>query len=150
MNHFKIFNLKPEFDIDQKSLLVKYFELQKENHPDQNNNSSDSSNINEAYEILKDDISRAEYLLNLKEISLPNLKMDVLAEFLEENEDIENSVDKDNLKKILDQKNSKLKEIILKMSIIFDDNISKFAILCTEAKYIKRMISNIKQKIKIL
>ena len=150
MNHFETFNLKPVFDIDQKSLLARYFELQKKYHPDQNNKSKNASNINEAYEILKDDISRAEYLLDLNKIALPNLDIDLLSIFLEENEEIENSSDKENLKMILDQKNTRLKEIISEMHIIIDNNFSKFAILCTEAKYVKRIISNIKQKIKTL
>ncbi len=74
---FELFNLTPNFFIDEKLLFKNYTELQKAFHPDKQINKSSSeriialelsSKLNKSYEVLKSPKSRAEYLLFLKDI----------------------------------------------------------------------------------
>jgi molecular chaperone HscB len=62
-NHFQIFDIAPNLDLNSNDLEEKYLELQLQFHPDLFINKSQdkqekakisSSNINNAYEILKD------------------------------------------------------------------------------------------------
>ena len=72
MNHFELFGLPVNFELDSASLATTYRDLQRTLHPDNFANSSErerllsvqkSSQINDAYSILKSPIQRAEYIL---------------------------------------------------------------------------------------
>ena len=74
MNHFELFGLPVNFELDSASLAVTYRELQRTLHPDNFAAASErerlvavqkSSQVNDAYSILKSPIQRAEYLLAL-------------------------------------------------------------------------------------
>lgn len=74
-NPFVLFNLPESFDIDKKLLNEQYLNLQKALHPDKFAHCSEqeqrlaiqkSAQINDALEILKNPISRAEYLIALR------------------------------------------------------------------------------------
>ncbi len=74
MNYFELFGLTAQFPIDQLHLSSQYRQLQKQLHPDNFVNASErdyllsvqkAAEINDAYHILKNDISRAEYLIDL-------------------------------------------------------------------------------------
>ena len=71
-NYFELFGLEPGFELDQTQLLSQYRNLQKELHPDRFIQADDHQKlisvqntalVNEAYQTLKVDTSRAEYLL---------------------------------------------------------------------------------------
>jgi len=71
-NYFELFGLAPEFGLDQSKLLSQYRTLQKALHPDRFTQADDHQKlisvqntalVNEAYQTLKADTSRAEYLL---------------------------------------------------------------------------------------
>ena len=64
MNYFEILKLPIAYDIDTDLMTRNYFSLQRNSE-----NSVDSGVLNEAYNVLKNDIRRAEYFLNLKNIS---------------------------------------------------------------------------------
>lgn len=101
MKFFEIFEIKPSFKICQNNLKKKFLELQKKYHPDNYASASDhektlallnSSMINDGFEILKDDLSRAEYLLKCNKIELNNqtnpeflIKQMEYEDYLEEN-----------------------------------------------------------------
>jgi molecular chaperone HscB len=105
-DYFIMFNLEQKFDIDQKLLQENYLKLQQICHPDKQINKTNSerifllkyaSKLNDAYETLKDDKRRAEYLLFLNGIIInqeegDNVKPDpiMLSEILEISEDPEN------------------------------------------------------------
>lgn len=74
MNYFELFSIPASFTIDQASLSEIYRELQKQYHPDKFAMNSDSerlaamqksTEINDAYQTLKDSCLRAQYLLLL-------------------------------------------------------------------------------------
>ncbi|OUD13299.1 Fe-S protein assembly co-chaperone HscB [Thioflexithrix psekupsensis] len=73
-SYFDVFNLPVQFDIDTDKLSVHYRELQRTIHPDKYVNASDrdrrlaiekATQINDAFETLKNPISRSQYLLQL-------------------------------------------------------------------------------------
>ncbi len=70
---FQIFSLKPSYEINVENLTQLYFELQSKTHPDRFMNGSPQerelaeskgADINKAYLLLKDPLSRAELLLS--------------------------------------------------------------------------------------
>ncbi len=72
MNHFELFGLPTQFELDGSLLSSQFRELQKRFHPDNFAIAPErerllavqkASQINDAYRILKDPIARAEYLL---------------------------------------------------------------------------------------
>jgi molecular chaperone HscB len=76
-NYFELFDLPVSFDVDISRLQQQYMQLQKQLHPDRFANSSaqekrlsmqHTSRVNEAQATLKDPVSRATYLLQLKSV----------------------------------------------------------------------------------
>ena len=72
MNYFELFGLPTQFKLDGSLLSSQFRELQKRFHPDNFASGSErdrlmavqkASEINDAYQVLKSPISRAEYLL---------------------------------------------------------------------------------------
>lgn len=81
---FQIFSLSPSYQIDMEELTQTYFRLQDQNHPDRFINStlaekeqaeSRGAEINRAYQLLKDPLTRADLLLSAfkKDPSLKSL-----------------------------------------------------------------------------
>ncbi|CAI3106826.1 MULTISPECIES: Fe-S protein assembly co-chaperone HscB [Acinetobacter] len=70
MNHFELFNLPVELDIDLASLKSSFLSLQQQYHPDKAEDKDQalikSSEINQAFKTLSQVDSRAAYLLSLK------------------------------------------------------------------------------------
>ncbi len=73
-DHFTLFGLSPLFRIDSLALDQRFRELQARVHPDRFVQAGESerrvslqwaTRVNEAYQILKSPLSRAQYLLNL-------------------------------------------------------------------------------------
>ncbi|OUS26542.1 co-chaperone HscB [Thalassotalea sp. 42_200_T64] len=80
MNYFQLFGLEAEFTLDLAELSATYQALQKTVHPDRFAHSSaqqqllavqKSAEINDAFQTLKQPISRGEYLLKLRNTDLP-------------------------------------------------------------------------------
>ncbi len=74
MNHFELFGLPIQFEVDGSLLSSTFRELQRQYHPDNFVTQSDAeqlkavqkaSQINDAYRVLKSPLTRAEYLLAL-------------------------------------------------------------------------------------
>ena len=79
MNYFELFNINPEFSLDLDLLANTYQRLQQLTHPDKFATASDrdkllsvqkNAQINDAYQVLKSPVSRAEYMLGLRGIEL--------------------------------------------------------------------------------
>lgn len=76
-DYFFLLNLKPAFDLDIKQLEAAYFHAQQQHHPDRVAGKPKvarqaelllSADVNQAYNVLKDPLSRAEYLLSTQGI----------------------------------------------------------------------------------
>ncbi|WP_221076646.1 co-chaperone HscB [Agarivorans aestuarii] len=79
MNHFELFSLLPSYQLDLAGLADSYRELQQQYHPDKFAAESSqrqaqvmqkAAQINDAYQTLKDPLSRAQYLLSLQGLEL--------------------------------------------------------------------------------
>ena len=77
-NHFEFFGLPLRFNIDGADLSVRYRNLQRHFHPDRYASGSDqqrrlalqmTAHINEAFQILKDPLTRGRYILGLLGVS---------------------------------------------------------------------------------
>lgn len=76
-DYFELLGCEKSFDINEDLLYENYIKLQQVFHPDKQVNSSNieknqaieyTTNLNKAYDVLKDEKKRAEYLLFLKGI----------------------------------------------------------------------------------
>lgn len=81
MNYFQLFAIEVSFDIDVNHLSQSYQTLQKAVHPDRFAHASPqeqllavqkSAEINDAYQTLKQPLKRAEYILTLRGVEMPN------------------------------------------------------------------------------
>jgi molecular chaperone HscB len=79
MNYFELFNLEVSFNVELGKLATTYQKLQQLTHPDKFATASDrdrllsvqkNAQVNDAYQILKSPLSRAEYMLSLRGIEL--------------------------------------------------------------------------------
>lgn len=79
MNYFDIFGLPIRFELDGSLLASQYRELQRRFHPDNYATASErdrlmavqkAAQINDAYQILKSPLARAEYILSLNGIEM--------------------------------------------------------------------------------
>lgn len=81
MNYFQLFAIEVAFDVDLNHLSQSYQTLQKAVHPDRFAHASSqeqllavqkSAEINDAYQTLKQPLKRAEYILTLRGVEMPN------------------------------------------------------------------------------
>ncbi|KGJ91773.1 co-chaperone HscB [Colwellia psychrerythraea] len=81
MNYFQLFNIETSFDVDLQQLSSNYQTLQKAVHPDKFAHASEqeqriavqkSAHINDAYQTLKSPLQRAQYILVLRGVEMPN------------------------------------------------------------------------------
>ncbi len=81
MNYFQLFDIEISFDVDFNQLSQTYQTLQKAVHPDRFAHASSqaqllavhkSAEINDAYQTLKQPLKRAEYILTLRGVEMPN------------------------------------------------------------------------------
>ncbi len=121
MNYFELFGIPQSPVVNRQELAKKYFELQKQNHPDyhtqadeaaQNDSLEISAAINKAFNIFQNEDKTIEYFLQtvgLMEIdekfSLPN---DFLMEMMEINESV-TDLPEDDVKQLVGEYEQKLK-----------------------------------------
>ncbi|WP_448569039.1 co-chaperone HscB [Thalassotalea ganghwensis] len=81
MNYFEIFGLPEVFNIDTTALTERYQSIQKSVHPDKFAHASSqdrnlavkkSTLVNDAFQTLKNPLKRAQYMLELRGVELPN------------------------------------------------------------------------------
>lgn len=110
MDYFTLLGMPNRFDIDKQQLASRYQDMQRQYHPDRFAGKPEkelaqavslASTINQAYQTLKNPLSRAEYMLSLQGIDIANEQQTMndtvfLMEQLtlrEEFDDIEHSAD---------------------------------------------------------
>ncbi len=90
-NHFEVFEIPVDLELNPALLTGKYLELQRKYHPDRyiNANAAEkatalhkSAEVNEAYSILKDKFRRFEYIIELyagnELVAPPELLMEIM------------------------------------------------------------------------
>lgn len=79
MNHFELFGLPNQFELDNNTLSETFRDLQRRFHPDKFASASErdrlmavqkAAEINDAYQTLKSPIARAEYILALQGVDI--------------------------------------------------------------------------------
>lgn len=77
-NYFELFGLPLRFDLDRADLDLRYRDLQRHFHPDRYASAPDqqrrlalqmTAHINEAFQVLKDPLTRGRYILGLQGVS---------------------------------------------------------------------------------
>jgi molecular chaperone HscB len=144
LNFFSVFNLKDSYTIDKSDLERQYKDLQKIVHPDKYVHESEevlkeaqecSSFVSNAYQTLRDDYNRANYLLKLKGLKgiEEGDKSEKNQEFLEElmmiQEQIEECESKEDLEKIKLEVSEKINKAKQELEFCFSkeelDNVNK-------------------------
>lgn len=156
-NHFQRLNLQTKFQIDEDELEIKYLKLQQQFHPDNSSNKTEdeinSALINQSYEILKNPIKRAIYLLQINGINIddeesaPRPDHEVLMLIMEFREEILEN--KNEAQKIAAIKKNIKQMIADEMKIIiqlFDqDNYQEISQKLIKVKYLDKIIADLKQ-----
>jgi molecular chaperone HscB len=162
MDYFGLLNIEKEYDIDLKILEQQYFKMQIKYHPDKarsevekQQNLSISIDLNKAYTILKDNLTRAEYLLFLNGIDIENLEIRKnlskaqLNDIWGELETLEDTHDLEILEKLYEQKIREKEKIVTSITRAFKTRDLQNALDSTiSLKYLSNLINNIKLKIK--
>ncbi|CAH0538814.1 co-chaperone HscB [Vibrio marisflavi] len=131
MNHFELFGLPSQFQLDGSLLSSHFRELQKRFHPDKFASASErdrliavqkAAQINDAYQVLKHPISRAEYLLSEQGVDIRGEQQTLqdpmfLMEQMELREELEEICDKEDA-------DERLFEFEAKVSKMFKQHIS--------------------------
>ncbi len=146
-NYFQLFGLPESFEVDQADLSSRFRELQKVVHPDRFAAGGDqerrmavqqAAQINEAFETLKQPVSRARYLLSLRGLEMNDetdttVDPEFLMEQMELREGLAEIPDKPEpetaLDKLMQQINQRQREIIVQLTRQFatnsDDSLSQ-------------------------
>jgi molecular chaperone HscB len=167
--YFEIFNIPQSYNLNLDELEGKYLQLQKEFHPDKLVNKSDgerlilanlSADVNDAYQILKSPLHRAEYVLSLHKIIVnadakdtikPNTQ--ILLEAMEMREQLEDVTSFEEIKTFEktiknEQQTSKQKIIELFNQELNTKNLEIIALETIRLKYISKFLEDIKSKVK--
>ncbi|HEA26230.1 MAG TPA: Fe-S protein assembly co-chaperone HscB [Ectothiorhodospiraceae bacterium] len=121
-NHFELFGLPVQFELDIGSIAQRYRELQRATHPDQFASGTEqeqrlavqqAAQVNDAYQTIKSPLKRAQYLLQLKGNPLDEtdtqMDMGFLMQQMEMREELENVPNTDDPFAALDKIRSELK-----------------------------------------
>lgn len=159
MEFFDIYEIEPSFSISENELKKKYLVLQKKFHPDRFVHSSieeqktaliNSSLINDAYQVLKDDIRRAKYLLECNGVEITNhTNPAFLMKQIEYEEKIEDhSNDKNQLLSIQKELQEELDQYKDNLTVDFDKkNFDRATNQINEFIFIDKLHLKIKEKI---
>jgi molecular chaperone HscB len=143
-NHFQTFAISVDFAVDADTLEQKYFEFQKNFHPDKSDQIEASIKINEAYEILKNPLKRAAHILQLNGIDV-------------ENDEIAPKVDQATLLEIFEMRESgnfspkeiatKIKSLVNEIAQSLDNkDFAQAAQILIRAKYFDKIAKDLKGK----
>lgn len=153
-NHFATFSLPVSFALNIDELEAKYLEFQRQFHPD-NSSTADiekSIAVNDAYQILKNNLSRAAHILQLNGIDIeddekaPKVDQTTLIEVLELREKIFEA-NQDEIKIYKENLNIKIKSLLKEMAFELENkDFSKAAQILIRAKYFEKTVKDLKNK----
>ena len=163
-NAFLLFGLPVQFQIDQVALSARYLELQKELHPDNYASSSiaeqrlaieKSADVNQALNVLKDPILRAEEIIkietgvekNLEEKSMRDVEFLMQQmEWHEQLESIEHRKDEEALTHFLKSIKIEQKAVLAQLeTLLAEKNWQKANALTDRLRYFKKLLIQIEK-----
>ena len=152
-NYFELFGLSTDFRIDLDELAKRYRDLQKVTHPDKFANASEqqqriamqsATQVNEAFNTLKDPLNRAQYMLMLagRNADGENLTSSdteflmqqmMLRESLEEARDADDPMEE--LDKLLEKITQLINEQIARIAVMLDSGTEEDLDIAMECIY---------------
>ena len=161
MNYFQIFSLPVSFTVDEAALQKQYFELQREHHPDKSGleGVQQSMELNQAYDVLKAPLKRAQHFLALHDIDVGNddskvkPAMDLLEEMMEKREAVMGLGTDDAASALLAQAVEEYDSELANFTVLAGDiekNKEKSSQSLLRLQYITKWQSEIKQQQKKL
>jgi molecular chaperone HscB len=158
-NYFELLELEQTYNLSPKVLHTQYLKMQAKHHPDMSlEKTTQSADINSAYNTLKDDLTRAEYILKLHNVELKSSQDLDLHKIWGLFETIEKTSDISSLKSMMSdiEKDYELEINLLHIAFsdiklnssdprIFQDAID----IIISMKYITSVLNAIKNKIKL-
>ena len=157
-NFFETFNLPVLFNIDIDMLNHQYRTLQKTIHPDRFVNATDaekkqslqkSTQINDAYQVLKDPIKRASHIINLHQVFKENtLPPDFLMQQMEWEEELETINDLEQIQLFSDkiEEEKKILMELLAMDLDEKKDWESATNVIGKLKFITNLFLRIQQK----
>jgi len=152
-NYFEKFSLPIKFDIDLDALEEKYFSFQRQFHPDSAGIAEIENSMftNEAYEVLKNPLSRAAHILQLNGIDIETdsreLKPDLAT--LEHILEIQEKIPELDENKIADLKKELSKELkfLIAQAVLNIENkdFKAAAQFLIKAKYFDKILQDLKK-----
>ena len=119
-NHFELFGLQPAFAVDADALERSYREIQSKVHPDRFANAGDAerraslqwtTRVNEAFQILKNPVTRARHLLELHGVDVAfETNTAMPAEFLMQQMELRESLEEAKSPAALDEMRRRLRQ----------------------------------------
>ncbi len=168
MNHFALFNLPTTFALDQKVLSALFRDLQSETHPDRFVTANDAekraaiekaTEVNDAYQTLRDPVRRAMYLLWLKNVngmdekdtSMPHA---FLVEQIEWRESIADAKLKEDTDR-LDEMNTELQSVLTSLGDTFSaayegDHLPTATTLARKMRFTQKLIEEVDSAMAVL
>ncbi len=149
---FDILGVSKVFGIDLQDLNKKYFELQRQYHPDcspsqESSQSINSSDINWAYSILKNPLMRARTLLDMAGEMLPFDNHQLLMQSLEDRETLETLEAPEDLENFEAQKKKTFHQGIGDLEKSFCQNdLDHAKSLLLELIYLEKLLLEIQKK----
>ena len=157
-NFFDIFNLPVLFNIDIDMLNHQYRTLQKTIHPDRFVNATDaekkqslqkSTQINDAYQVLKDPIKRASHIISLHQVLKDNtLPPDFLMQQMEWEEEFETINDLEQVQLFSDKIDGEKKMLMDLLAMDLDEkkDWESATNIIGKLKFITNLFLRIQQK----
>ena len=157
-NFFETFNLPIFFNVDIDMLNHQYRTLQKTIHPDRFINATDaekkqslqkSTQINDAYQVLKDPIKRASHIINLHQVLKENaLPPDFLMQQMEWEEELETINDLEKIQLFSDKIEEEKKILIELLAMDLDEkkDWESATNIVGKLKFITNLFLRIQQK----
>ena len=148
LNAFSVFGIKAEFKIDLGELERRYGELQRKVHPDAQvpqHDLPDAAQVNLAYKVLVDDLTRAFHLLELNGLKIESYKSNEVQELLEgifeETEALEGLASPKPIQAFIDAKEIQVQKAIDELKkLVLPDDINAFAKCAIELKYLSNLL----------
>ncbi len=164
LSAFALLGVEERFELDENQLEQKYFALQQQLHPDRFAAktsqekmfaSQQSMAVNDAYNMLKNPLDRANSLLvakgglSYKDQENRKIPPDLLMQSMMQREALSQAKDQEELHALYQQSQNKQSQIIEEISNAFrQDDIKKLENLLLNLQYEQKFIQEIKQKIK--
>lgn len=154
-NHFELFGLPVQYQLDRLLLSTRYLELTRATHPDFAGSDPEaqlqamelSARVNEAHAVLDDDLRRAEYLLELRGGRVGDqAPADVLERIFEMRESLSHALSTDDEAQAADiraQAAKWLQQVVTDAGTCLDseENIQRAQDLLSAARYIRKIMT---------